>query len=106
LVREGFKAESTACINRIRGLLAELGLVFAKRPVVLRQALPDVIEDAGNELSTLALQRSPGLSVSVGEQFIDEFPKGYLVFVLPERRRYRDLKVSPQRFDYFFKGGV
>ena len=31
-------------------LLAEFGLVFALRPAVLRQALPDVIEDASNEI--------------------------------------------------------
>lgn len=30
---------STACINRIRGLLAEFGLVFAQNPGVLRLAL-------------------------------------------------------------------
>jgi transposase len=53
-VREGFKIERTACINRIRGLLAEFGLVFAQSPQVLRQALPDVLEDASNELATLA----------------------------------------------------
>ena len=60
-LREGFKAERTACINRIRGLLAEFGLVFAQKPAVLRQALPDVIEDASNELgglARLALQRA------------------------------------------------
>jgi transposase len=32
-VREGFKVERTACINRIRGVLAELGLVFGKSPM-------------------------------------------------------------------------
>ena len=37
-LREGFKNERTACINRIRGLLAEFGLVFAQKPAVLRQA--------------------------------------------------------------------
>jgi len=50
-----------ACINRIRGLLAEFGLVFPQKPEVLRQALPDVIEDASNELgglARLALQRA------------------------------------------------
>ena len=55
------EAERTACINRIRGLLAEFGLVFAQKPAVLRQALPDAIEDAGNELGGLAriaLQRA------------------------------------------------
>ena len=45
-LREGFKDERTACINRIRGLLAEFGLVFAQSPEVLSSALPDVLEDA------------------------------------------------------------
>jgi transposase len=53
-LREGFKDERTACINRIRGLLAEFGLVFPQTPVLLRQALADVIEDAANELAGLA----------------------------------------------------
>ena len=50
-VREGFKEERVACINRIRGVLAEHGLVFGKSPKVLRSALADVLEDADNELS-------------------------------------------------------
>ena len=53
-VREGLKEDRTACINRIRGVLAEFGLVFGKSPKVLRAALGDVIEDASNELSTTA----------------------------------------------------
>ena len=60
-LRECFKAERTACINRIRGLLAEFGLVFAQKPAVLREALPDVMEDASNELdgvARLGLQRA------------------------------------------------
>jgi len=60
-VREGLKEERTACINRIRGLLAEFGLVFAQSPKALRAELADVIEDAGNELSAMArlvLQRA------------------------------------------------
>jgi transposase len=60
-LREGFKTERVACINRIRGLLAEFGLVFAQKPAVLRQALPEAIEDASNELGGLArmaLQRA------------------------------------------------
>jgi transposase len=58
-IREGLKEERTACTNRIRGVLAEFGLVFGKSPKVLRAALPEVLEDAGNELSghaRLALQ--------------------------------------------------
>jgi transposase len=60
-LREGFKEERTALINRIRGLLAESGLMFPKSPQALRSALPEVIEDAGNELpgvARLALQRA------------------------------------------------
>ena len=34
--REGFKADRVACINRIRGLLAEFGPVFAKGPAAAR----------------------------------------------------------------------
>ena len=60
-LREGFKEERTACINRIRGVLGEFGLVFGKSPKVLRSVLADVLEDAANELSTQArwvLQRA------------------------------------------------
>jgi transposase len=53
-VREGLKEERTGCINRIRGVLAEAGLVFGKSPKALRAVLGDVIEDASNELSTMA----------------------------------------------------
>jgi transposase len=60
-LREGFKEERTALINRIRGLLAEFGLVFPHSPQALRVVLADVIEDAANELTgvaRLALQRA------------------------------------------------
>jgi transposase len=35
-LREGLKEERTACINRIRGLLAEFGVVMPQCPEVLR----------------------------------------------------------------------
>lgn len=60
-LREGYKQERTACINRIRGLLAEFGLVFPKSAEALRRVLGDVIEDACNELPgvvRLALERA------------------------------------------------
>ena len=60
-LREGLKADRTACINRVRGLLAEFGLVFAQSPGALEAVLSDVLEDAGNEMNTLArlaLQRA------------------------------------------------
>jgi transposase len=60
-LREGLKADRTACINRIRGLLAEFGLVFPQSPRALQEVLSAVIEDAANEMGTLArlsLQRA------------------------------------------------
>ena len=60
-VREGIKEERTACINRIRGLLAEFGLVFPQGSRELQAVLSEVLEDASNELGTLArltLQRA------------------------------------------------
>ena len=48
------KEERTACINQIRGVLTEFGLVFGKSPKVLRAVLADIIEDASNELRTTA----------------------------------------------------
>lgn len=53
-LREGYKEERTGCINRIRGVLAEFGLVFPKGPKALRATLADVLEDATNELDGLA----------------------------------------------------
>ena len=60
-LREGFKEERTAIVNRIRGLLAEFGLVFPQSPEALRRVLAEVIEDASNELpgvARLGLQRA------------------------------------------------
>ncbi len=41
-VREGYKAESLAIGNRLRGLLAEFGIVMAKGNRALRQVLADL----------------------------------------------------------------
>lgn len=52
-LREGYKEERTSCINRIRGLLAEFGLVYAQRPEVLRRGLAETLEDGTNEMPGL-----------------------------------------------------
>jgi transposase len=52
-LREGLKAERTACINRMRGLLAEFGLAFAQGPEALRRVLSGVLEDGANEMNAL-----------------------------------------------------
>jgi transposase len=60
-IREGFKAERTAWVNRIRGVLAEFGLVYGKSPQVLRDVLTEVLEDASNGIdgtARLALQQA------------------------------------------------
>jgi transposase len=53
-LREGLKQERTACINRIRGLLAEFGIVLPQSPQVLRQHLSELIEDASNDIAGMA----------------------------------------------------
>lgn len=50
-MREGFKEERTACINRIRGWLAEFGITVSKSPNKLSEALPYILEDAENTLT-------------------------------------------------------
>jgi len=60
-LREGLKEERVACINRIRGLLAEFGVVLPQKPEVLEHHLSDLIEDAGNDIAGMArlvLQRA------------------------------------------------
>ena len=60
-LREGYKAERTALINRIRGVLQEFGMSFPQSPEALRRVLADVIEDGSNELTGIArlvLQRA------------------------------------------------
>jgi transposase len=53
-MREGFKEELTALINRIRGILAEFGLVYPKSTEALREVLATILEDASNELPDIA----------------------------------------------------
>lgn len=58
--RQGWEKDRTACINRIRSLLAEFGVVVAQGPQKLRLQLPDLLEDGENELpglTRLAIQR-------------------------------------------------
>jgi transposase len=43
-VREGYKSENLEVMNRLRGLLAEFGIVVAKSQIALRRALPQIIE--------------------------------------------------------------
>jgi transposase len=43
-VREGYKTENLAVMNRLRGLIAEFGIVIAQSAMALRRALAQIVE--------------------------------------------------------------
>jgi len=49
--RQGFIAERTALANRVRGLLAEFGLIIPHGIHHIARQVPEILEDASNELS-------------------------------------------------------
>lgn len=53
-IRSGSVKERTALANRIRGLLGEYGIVVAVGLATLRRRLPEILEDAENNLTTVA----------------------------------------------------
>ena len=59
-VREGYKADALAASNRLRGLLAEFGMVIAKGNAPLRRALGDADLRAG--LPVMLLEALDGLA--------------------------------------------
>jgi transposase len=52
-VRSRLVAERTALVNQIRGLLAEYGIILAQGIQHVRKLLPEILEDAENELTAL-----------------------------------------------------
>jgi transposase len=50
-VRDRLMARRTALINQIRAFLLERGIVFAKSPIRLREALPEVLENVNQNLT-------------------------------------------------------
>ena len=55
-VRQGFVKDRTACANRIRGLMAEFGLIVPQGIGNVAKRVPELIEDASNELTGLFRQ--------------------------------------------------
>ena len=49
--RQGFIGERTALANRIRGLLAEFGLIIPQGIPHIARRVPEILEDASNELT-------------------------------------------------------
>ena len=52
--RQSLQEQRTACMNRIRGMLAEFGIVLPQTPAVLRERLHDILEDASNDIAGMA----------------------------------------------------
>jgi transposase len=50
-VRDRLMARRTFLINQIRAFLLERGIVFAKSPIRLREALPEVLENVNENLT-------------------------------------------------------
>jgi transposase len=59
--------ERTALVNQVRGLLGEFGLVIAQGRANVRRALPDLLEDAQNELPDLAREVFAEIYERLGE---------------------------------------
>jgi transposase len=55
-IRSGLVKDRTAHANRVRGLLGEYGLAVGKGLAQLRKRLPELLEDAENNLTTAARQ--------------------------------------------------
>jgi transposase len=51
-VRDRLMGRRTALINQIRAFLLERGMVFAKSPIRLREAIPEVLENANENLTS------------------------------------------------------
>jgi len=82
--RERHIRNRTGLINQTRGLLSEYGIVISKGVKVFQKQLPEILEDASNELSVAArkliYQLSEELSqinqqIKQDEQLIDELVK-------------------------------
>jgi transposase len=66
-IRSGAVKERAALASRTRGLLGEYGIVVAKGLAALRRQLPDILEDADNNLTTVARQ----LFADLQEQLVE-----------------------------------
>jgi transposase len=55
-IRSRLVQERTALVNQTRGLLAEYGIVVSQGINRIRKALPEILEDAENELSDMGRQ--------------------------------------------------
>jgi transposase len=71
-LREGWKSERTALLNRIRGLLAELGIITDVGATKLRQALADMLSERADGTLTAEPIRAMVQSVLAQLKALDE----------------------------------
>lgn len=67
-IRSRLIAERTALTNQIRGLLAEYGIIVSKGMSKIKKALPEILEDAENELSHISRQLFSDLYEEIEEK--------------------------------------
>jgi len=53
-IRQGLVSDRTAMVNQLRGLLSEFGIIIPKGRYAVNKAIPEILEDAENQLPPLA----------------------------------------------------
>lgn len=53
-IRQRLVKQCTALVNQVRGMLAEYGIVIAEGKSAFRKRMPDILEDAENELTLIS----------------------------------------------------
>ncbi len=65
-IRQRLVKQCTALVNQVRGMLAEYGIVIAEGKSAFRKSMPDILEDAENELTPI----SRALFSQLREEFV------------------------------------
>src|SRR5450756_3059531 len=94
-VRDRLMARKTAVINQIRAFLLERGVVFAKSPIRLRERMPDVLENADENLTP----RMRNLLSCLWEEWKDLEQQLHLLNLEVEQISYTHLRAHETRHD-------
>ena len=89
-VRQGVIKDRTSWINRLRGLLAEFGIVMPEGRYTVQAAIPGILGDGGNRLPSLARKVIHDLWLSI-QQANDQI----LSYDRALARQCRDDETSP-----------
>jgi transposase len=90
-VRQGFVEERTATLNRVRGLLAEFGVVIAQRAIEVRRQVPALLD----RLPTHAARCMGDLLTHL--RTLDERVREYEAVIAAHARQDRDAQLVQQR---------